>query len=92
MVHVGPNIVVNAVLDSEKSANKTVKLTDQIKKLFNSTICIKPVHISYVAKHISKNWKDIGRRLGYSEGQITQFELNHKQLGIEEVGTQLLLI
>lgn len=85
MVHIGSNIVVNPVTSSEKSANKTAKQTDLIKKLFNSSMHMQHGHISFVAKHIDKNWKNVGRALGYSEGQITQFELNHNQLGVEEV-------
>lgn len=77
--------MVNNVIDSKTSASKPVKQTDLIKKLFSSTMRIEQCHISFVAKHIDNNWKNIGRALGYSEGQITQFELNHKQLGIEEV-------
>lgn len=41
--------------------------------------------IFVIKTHIGHGWRDVIRRLGYSEGQLDQFEENHKDKGIDEV-------
>ncbi|XP_011872257.1 PREDICTED: uncharacterized protein LOC105564477 [Vollenhovia emeryi] len=44
-----------------------------------------------IKTHIGHGWRDIARRLSYSDGQIDQFEENYRHKGIDEVIYQLLL-
>lgn len=39
--------------------------------------------------HIGHGWRDIARRLSYSDGQIEQFEENYRHKGIDEVNIEL---
>ncbi|KYN33716.1 Receptor-interacting serine/threonine-protein kinase 1 [Trachymyrmex septentrionalis] len=41
--------------------------------------------------HVGHGWRDVARRLSYSDGQIDQFEENYRHKGIDEVIYQLLL-
>ncbi|XP_011629961.2 LOW QUALITY PROTEIN: uncharacterized protein LOC105422322 [Pogonomyrmex barbatus] len=41
--------------------------------------------------HVGHGWRDVARRLSYSDGQIEQFEENYRHKGIDEVIYQLLL-
>ncbi|XP_043277520.1 protein immune deficiency [Venturia canescens] len=44
-----------------------------------------------IKTHVGHGWRDVVRRLGYSEGQLDQFEENYKEKGIDEVIYQALL-
>ncbi|KAL2741966.1 protein immune deficiency [Vespula maculifrons] len=44
-----------------------------------------------IKTHLGHGWKDVARRLFYSDGQIEQFEENYRDNGIDEVIYQLLL-
>ncbi|EFN61166.1 Receptor-interacting serine/threonine-protein kinase 1 [Camponotus floridanus] len=44
-----------------------------------------------IKTHVGHGWRDIARRLSYSDGQIEQFEENYRHKGIDEVIYQLLL-
>ncbi|XP_046753741.1 protein immune deficiency [Diprion similis] len=47
--------------------------------------------IFVIKTHIGYGWRDVARKLGYSEGQVEQFEENYKDKGIAEVVYKLLL-
>ncbi|KAK2581627.1 hypothetical protein KPH14_002129 [Odynerus spinipes] len=44
-----------------------------------------------IKTHIGHGWRDVARRLSYSDGQIEQFEENYRHKGIDEVVYQFLL-
>ncbi|XP_011145967.1 uncharacterized protein LOC105187066 [Harpegnathos saltator] len=44
-----------------------------------------------VKTHVGHGWRDVARRLSYSDGQIEQFEENFRHKGVDEVIYQLLL-
>ncbi|XP_012222076.1 protein immune deficiency isoform X2 [Linepithema humile] len=44
-----------------------------------------------IKTHVGHGWRDVARRLSYSDGQIEQFEENYRHKGIDEVIYQLLL-
>lgn len=44
-----------------------------------------------IKTHIGHGWRDVARRLSYSDGQIEQFEENYRYVGIDEVVYQMLL-
>ncbi|KAI4485410.1 hypothetical protein M0804_006915 [Polistes exclamans] len=44
-----------------------------------------------IKTHIGHGWKDVARRLSYSDGQIEQFEENYRHKGVDEIMYQLLL-
>lgn len=47
--------------------------------------------IFVIKTHVGHGWRDVARRLSYSDGQIDQFEENYRHKGIDEVIYQLLL-
>lgn len=47
--------------------------------------------IFVIKTHVGNAWKDVARRLSYSEGQIEQFIENYKHRGMDEVIYQLLI-
>ncbi|XP_050466353.1 protein immune deficiency [Cataglyphis hispanica] len=44
-----------------------------------------------IKTHIGHGWRDVARRLSYSDGQIEQFEENYRHKGTDEIIYQLLL-
>lgn len=42
----------------------------------------------HIKMHISSDWRNVFKSLGYSEGQLDQFHENHKSKGIDEVNYQ----
>lgn len=83
MIHIGSNIVINC--NKPKPPNKNYTLTSEIKRLFENDDSVRRPQLSFVSKYIGKNWRNVGRILGYSEGQMDQFEINQEVHGIEEV-------
>lgn len=41
-----------------------------------------------IKTHIGHGWRDVAKRLSYSDGQVEQFEENYKQSGIDEVNME----
>lgn len=41
-----------------------------------------------IKTHVGHGWRNIARRLSYSDGQIEQFEENYKHRGIDEVSAE----
>lgn len=41
-----------------------------------------------IKTHVGHGWKDVARRLSYSDGQIEQFEENYRHRGIDEVNIE----
>lgn len=41
--------------------------------------------IFVIKTHVGHGWRDVARRLSYSDGQIEQFEENYRHKGIDEV-------
>ncbi|XP_077265605.1 death domain-containing immune deficiency protein [Temnothorax americanus] len=44
-----------------------------------------------IKTHVGHGWRDIARKLSYSDGQIDQFEENYSHKGVNEIIYQLLL-
>ncbi|XP_066587349.1 protein immune deficiency isoform X2 [Prorops nasuta] len=44
-----------------------------------------------VKTHLGYGWKEVAKRLSYSDGQIDQFHENYKNIGLDEVIYQFLL-
>lgn len=42
-----------------------------------------------IKTHVGHGWRDVARRLSYSDGQIEQFEENYRHNGVNEVNIQL---
>lgn len=42
-----------------------------------------------IKTHVGHGWRDVARRLSYSDGQIEQFEENYKHRGIDEVSVRI---
>lgn len=41
-----------------------------------------------IKTHVGHGWRDVARRLSYSDGQIEQFEENYRHEGIDEVNIE----
>lgn len=42
-----------------------------------------------IKTYVGHGWRDIARRLSYSDGQIDQFEENYRHKGIDEVNIEI---
>jgi len=45
--------------------------------------------IIIIKTHVGHGWRDVARRLSYSDGQIDQFEENYTHKGIDEVNIEV---
>lgn len=83
MIHIGSNIVINC--SKPNLPNKKYNLTSEIKRMFENNDPIRRPQLSFISKYIGKNWRNLGRILGYLEGQMDQFEINEEVHGVDEV-------
>ncbi|KAK1116625.1 hypothetical protein K0M31_018244 [Melipona bicolor] len=80
---------VNAT--EELWSKKIRQMPAEVERLSVCTDEITLDDIFTVKTYIGHGWKDVARKLSYSEGQIEQFEENYKFRGISEVIYQLFL-
>jgi len=94
-IHIGSNFTINMgnsqTTERENIDKKIIRKTDAICKLLERSDPVTKEIISFVSEHIGKNWKVAARALGYSDGQLYQFEENNNLKGIREVVYQILL-
>lgn len=86
-VHVGAKVTYNVLNRSEKTEKPEIIETNAIKILRNNSNPLTEQDLLFVAAHIDERWRDIGRALNYSDGQIEQFFINNNNYGIKEVLT-----
>lgn len=85
-IHIGSNIVLNYNASSDKSKFKGKGMSKkEFVKLFAENRRVTRDDIGVVSKHLDEKWKDVGRQLDYTDGQLAQFELNYGHLNISEV-------
>ncbi|KAK5639609.1 hypothetical protein RI129_012101 [Pyrocoelia pectoralis] len=89
-VHFGTSVTVEAKTD-KKVRQKPKVMTELVSKLTQNEDTLTLEIRLLVKKYVGENWKDVFRILGYSEGEITQVELQHNVYGIGEVVYQLLI-
>ncbi|XP_018566553.1 uncharacterized protein LOC108907381 [Anoplophora glabripennis] len=89
-IHVGAKVTYN-LNRCEKTEKPDIIETSAIKILRNNPNPLTQEDLSFVATHIDERWRDIGRVLNFSDGQIEQFFINNNSYGIKEVIYQLLL-
>lgn len=65
--------------------------TPEVKQILSSEKLMKRGHIDIVATHLGGGWRDVGMKLGYSNGQLDHFYADFKHIGTKEVVYQLLL-
>lgn len=73
------------------SKPKFRRMPTDVERLSVCTEEITMEDIFLVKTHLGHGWRDIARKLSYSDGQIEQFEENYRQRGVDEVIYQLLL-
>lgn len=56
-----------------------------VEELSSSKAVISLNDMLLIKTHMGHGWRDLARRLDYSEGQIQQFEENHKNKGVDQV-------
>lgn len=90
-VHIGHTFEQKILVTPETPAAKPViKKTKAIKALLASTDPANREHIDVVSRHVGHTWLAVGRVLGYTSGQLDQFEnLGHNN--IKEIVYQMLL-
>ena len=44
-------------------------------------------HIRAIQLHVGENWKDVGRKLGFSDGNLFQIKADNDREGMKEVST-----
>ncbi|XP_013107116.1 protein immune deficiency [Stomoxys calcitrans] len=97
-VHLGSSINVNVggTVSSEKKIRNAIekkfnKKTRTIDTMMKSRA--EPSHkmLDTVATHLGSGWKQVMRHLEFSEGQISQSELDNQVHGTKEIIYQLLL-
>ncbi|XP_076235306.1 death domain-containing immune deficiency protein [Calliopsis andreniformis] len=78
---------------SDKSWNKSEirQMPAKVEHLCSCTDEITLRDIFIIKTHIGHGWRDVARRLLYSDGQIEQFEENYRFRGISEVIYQIFL-
>ncbi|GJQ86380.1 imd [Trypoxylus dichotomus] len=92
-VHIGKSISYNIHKSPTRFEEKQrhFEKTEAINRILKSTLQVSTDHIMYVSSHVGEGWKDVGRLLDYSDGQIYQFEETHIIRGVKEVVYQMLL-
>ncbi|KAF5273379.1 hypothetical protein FQR65_LT04671 [Abscondita terminalis] len=88
-VHFGKIVSIYAG-KKQKNRNCMPQIALDISKLRSNNEQITDDIINIISTHIGKNWKRMCRTIGYSEGQIFQFEDQHIRLGIRETVCQIL--
>ena len=89
-VQIGQNVTINISKKDTQTGLKqrqTVVKTKEIDILFACTDPVTREHLNFISSHIGEGWKDVGRNLKFSDGQIFQFEKNYLVDGIKEVCT-----
>lgn len=84
MVHIGPNVVINPPTKSPSKTSQFV-ITQEILNLFESKERVTRNDLSFVAQHINEKWKDVGKALQCSDGELNAFEHDYKKDGLREV-------
>ncbi|XP_076284484.1 death domain-containing immune deficiency protein [Lasioglossum baleicum] len=77
--------------DESKSKSQELQMPANVKHLCECTDEVTLEDIFVVKTHIGHGWRDVARRLFYSDGQIEQFEENYAFRGISEVIYQIFL-
>nr|CAD7440976.1 unnamed protein product [Timema bartmani]CAD7454704.1 unnamed protein product [Timema tahoe] len=77
--------------EESRSGRKTSLVKEEYKALRDSTDVVTQDEIDSIKIHIGVGWKDLGRRLDYSDGQLDQFYLDFEKLNMKEVIYQMLL-
>lgn len=83
-LHIGQNYTVN-INQPKKSPKADITKTPQIDKLMGDNNPITREIMLFVSTHVGEGWRDIGRELDYSDGQIEQLYEENINKGIKEV-------
>ncbi|XP_063239215.1 uncharacterized protein LOC134540417 [Bacillus rossius redtenbacheri] len=100
-VQVGDTVVYNSTNVTSPSGKKFTGWGSKPKKIDAEEKCLEDLRavsdrvttddISAISAHVGVNWKVLGRRLRYTDGQLDQFYLNFEKLQMKEVVYQMLL-
>lgn len=71
-----------------RTANAEVR-TPEVNKILSSDKLMKREHLDIVATHLGEGWRDVGMKLGYSNGQLDHFYADYKHIGTKEVHIQI---
>lgn len=85
MVHIGPNIVINPKASETPNAKPQFVVTKEIMALFESKERVNRDDLSLLARHIDHKWKDVGKALEHSDGELNAFERDYEKDGFREV-------
>lgn len=63
--------------------------TPEVNQILSSDKLMKRGHLDIVATHLGEGWRDVGMKLGYSNGQLDHFYADFKHIGTKEVNIQV---
>lgn len=93
MVHIGPQVIINSASKHTETTNKSqYVITKEICGLFENKQRVSRHDLSFVSQHIDDKWKDVGKALELSVGELNGFEHDYKKDGLREVWLRLIFI
>lgn len=81
----------SATATNKPATTETRKVTPEMKAMSRSLDVLDLDAMDVIATHLDARWKELARRLGFSDGQIHQFYEDHHVRGVKEVIFQFLL-
>ncbi|XP_026474758.1 uncharacterized protein LOC113378126 [Ctenocephalides felis] len=96
-VHIGGLVNINVNEGDEKYKKRknkkyrksniatSIQEDETVKALMSSDEKCTRVHMEIIKKHIGKNWRNVFRKLDYSNGEIEQLYIDYINEGISEV-------
>ncbi|XP_064642632.1 receptor-interacting serine/threonine-protein kinase 1-like [Lineus longissimus] len=77
------------IVGKRKAGRKPLPLTDADQRTLDSTRPVTQRDIDIVAEHLGKKWRELGRKLRFSKGQLDAFDADYH--GMRETIYQMLL-
>ncbi|KAL7303110.1 hypothetical protein TKK_0004322 [Trichogramma kaykai] len=84
------NIKQKHELDNNKRIKKQ-EMTAEVQQISESSLEVTKDHILFIKSHVGSRWRKVAEILGFSIGEIDQFEYKYKQRGLDEIVYQLLI-
>lgn len=89
-VHIGSTNYYSVCPESTKTKKNNWESCDSertydVNRLLDSKLLISREHIDIISTHLGASWREIGKALGYSNGQLDNFQEDNKTSGNKEV-------
>nr|AFK75938.1 IMD-like protein [Schistocerca gregaria] len=91
-LQIGPNITINMASKQQKSPKmSTRRIPRDVEEMFRSTVPVTEEDLETVSSHVGRGWRQVGRRLNFTDGELDQFKADYTLDGRKEVIYQMLL-